>query len=262
MPPRHASAQRSDDLPPASVPGAAHHDPSGTGPAAPPPRRGGGLAAWLRETFLIVGSALVLSLLIKTFLVQAFFIPSSSMEPTLLIGDRVLVNKLAPGPFEMNRGDIVVFKDPGGWLPPSQDPPQPAWREALTTGLTFIGLVPQDSGEHLIKRVVGLPGDVVECCDEAGRLTVNGVPLDEEYLAPGSRPSEIEFTAVVPTSGVWVMGDNRQNSQDSRYKQGDPGGGSIPVENVVGVSFVTVWPIDRWSVIRSAGSTFEQVPEP
>nr|WP_202628039.1 signal peptidase I [Cellulomonas sp. APG4] len=213
----------------------------------------------MRETAVIVVSALVLSLLIKTFLVQAFFIPSQSMEDTLLVGDRVLVTKLAPGPLDVHRGDVVVFKDPGGWLPPADETPQPAWRAALTEALTFVGLLPQDSGEHLIKRVIGLPGDTVECCDAQGRLLVNGVPLDEPYVADGAVPSEVEFTTTVPEGGLWVMGDNRQNSQDSRFKQGAPGGGSVPVDNVVGVAFVTLWPLDRVQLLRNPGATFAEV---
>ena len=225
-----------------------------------PAHRRGGLAAWLRETAIIVVSALVLSWLIKTFLVQAFFIPTASMEQTLMVGDRVLTSKLAPGPLELHRGDVVVFKDPGGWL--TAAPVQrPAWQEALTAAATFVGLLPQDAGEHLIKRVIGLPGDTVACCDADGRVTVNGVPLDEPYLAEGAVPSLTPFEVVVPEDGLWVMGDNRANSQDSRYKQGNPGGGSIPLDNVVGTAFVTVWPVDRWQVLRNPGATFRDVPD-
>lgn len=220
----------------------------------------GGLAAWLRETVIIVVSALVLSLLIKTFLVQAFYIPSSSMEDTLQVDDRVLVSKLTPGPFDLSRGDVVVFRDPGGWLQPQPETPRTAWQQAGTDLLTWVGLLPQDSGEHLIKRVIGLPGDTVECCDDSGRVLVNGEPVDEPYLAPGSQPSELEFAVTVPSGGLWVMGDNRQNSQDSRYKQGSAGGGSVPVDNVVGRAFVTVWPVDRWSVLRTPDETFADVP--
>lgn len=229
-------------------------------PGTPEPAPRGRLASWLRETVIIVVSALVLSMLIKTFLVQSFYIPSGSMEDTLEVGDRVLVSKLTPGPFEIHRGDVVVFKDPGGWLSPTAGVERTGWSGAVADALTFVGLMPQDSGEHLIKRVIGLAGDTVACCDAQGRLTVNGIPLDEPYLAPGAEPSEMEFSVVVPEGRLWVMGDNRQNSQDSRYKQGDPGGGAIPRANVVGVAFVTLWPLDRWTVLRNPGATFAEVP--
>ena len=268
-------AARPEALPPT---GAAQPDPGGPpiGPAQPdasaspgpvhpgatrPRRPRSRFAAWLKETVVIVVSALILSLLIKTFLVQAFFIPTGSMEDTLLVGDRVLVTKLAPGPLDLHRGDVVVFKDPGGWLAEQIVEPQSPWRSGLTAALTFVGLLPQDAGEHLIKRVVGLPGDSVECCTDQGLVSVNGVPLTEPYLGPGVVPSEMEFSVVVPEGWLWVMGDNRQNSRDSRYKQGDPGGGSIPEQNVVGVAFATVWPADRWSVLRNPGATFADVPE-
>ena len=225
-----------------------------------PPRRRSTLVGWLRETAIIVVSALVLSVVIKTFLVQAFYIPSGSMEDTLDIGDRVLVNKLAPGPLDVHRGDVVVFLDPGGWLQQRTPTPSEGWQGAAGDFLVFIGLMPQDSGEHLIKRVIGLPGDTVECCDAQGRLVVNGIALDEPYLAAGAVPSEIAFSVVVPPDSLWVMGDNRQNSQDSRYQQGNPGGGSVPIENVVGVAFLTVWPVDRWTALRNPGETFAGVP--
>lgn len=222
-------------------------------------RRRSTVRSWLRETAIIVVSALVLSVLIKTFLVQSFFIPTGSMESTLEVSDRVLVSKLAPGPLDMHRGDIVVFKDPGGWLLPADDGPG-GLRGAFDDAMTFVGLLPQDAGEHLIKRVIGLPGDTVACCDSEGRLTVNGVSIDEPYINAGSQPSEIEFSVEVPEGSLWVMGDNRQNSRDSRYHQGDPGGGAIPLENVVGVAFVTLWPLDRATVLRNPGDTFAEVP--
>ncbi len=232
----------------AGAPGSAHHGkPRST------------LASWLRETAIIVVSALLLSVLIKTFLVQSFFIPTGSMESTLEVDDRVLVSKLAPGPWDVHRGDIVVFKDPGGWLEPEEDGPG-GWQGAVSDALTFVGLFPQDAGEHLIKRIIGLPGDTVECCDDQGRVIVNGVPIDEPYLNAGSRPSEIDFSVVVPEDSLWVMGDNRQNSRDSRYHQGEPGGGAIPADNVVGVAFLTLWPLDRATVLRNPGNTFAQVP--
>ena len=219
-------------------------------------------SSWLRETVIILVGALVLSLIIKTFLVQAFFIPSASMEDTLQVGDRVLVSKLAPGPFDVRRGDIVVFKDPGGWLPATLAAERSPLQEVVNNGLTFIGLLPQDSGEHLIKRVIGLPGDQVACCDAAGRVTVNGVGITEPQLKPGSVPSEVPFDIIVPPDSFWVMGDNRQNSRDSRGHLGDPGGGSIPQANVVGVSFARVWPANRMSLLRNPSTNFAGVPDP
>ncbi len=250
---------RSGDRGSGADPVVAHHA-AAQGVARPRRERPRGtLRSWLRETAIIVVSALLLSVLIKTFLVQSFFIPTGSMESTLEVNDRVLVSKLAPGPLDVHRGDIVVFKDPGGWLGPVQEGPG-GWRGAVSDALTFVGLLPQDAGEHLIKRVIGLPGDTIECCDAQGRLVVNGVPVDEPYINPGSQPSEMEFSVVVPPDSLWVMGDNRQNSRDSRYHQGDPGGGSVPLDNVVGVAFITLWPLDRATVLRNPGDTFADVP--
>jgi len=228
--------------------------------AAEPPHRGLGI---LKETAIIVISALVLSWLIKSFLVQAFFIPSESMQDTLDVGDRVMVSRLVPGTFDVHRGDIVVFKDPGGWLPPYEAPERTPFGEAVASALTFVGLLPQDTGEHLIKRVVGLPGDHVQCCDAEGRVSINGVPIDEEsYIAPGSEPSQDPFDTTVPEGMLFVMGDNRQNSQDSRYNTGKPGGGFVPVDNVVGTAFATVWPFQDAQWHRNPGSVFQEVPEP
>jgi signal peptidase I len=218
-----------------------------------------GWLSLLREIVIIGVSAIVLSLLIKTYLAQAFFIPSESMEQTLMVGDRVMVTKLTPEPFDVHRGDIVVFKDPGGWLS-EQYIDQNANSGWLNSTLTYIGLRPADAGEHLIKRVIGVAGDTIECCTDDGRLIVNGVPIDEPYLASGAVPSELTFTTTVPEGSVWVMGDNRQHSEDSRYHQGNPGGGSVPVSDIVGVAFVTVWPPDRMTLLRNPGATFGDVP--
>ncbi len=224
------------------------------------PHRSGWLTL-LRETAIIVVSAVVLSLIIKTFLAQAFYIPTGSMEQTLMVGDRVMVTKLAPGPFDVHRGDIVVFTDPGGWLSTPVPEDTSGFAGMLGQVLTYIGLRPHDAGEHLIKRVIGVAGDHVECCDEQGRILVNGVPIDEPYLAAGAMPSEIEFDVIVPDGSLWVMGDNRQDSEDSRYHQGNPGGGAIPVSDVVGVAFVTLWPFDRATLLRNPGATFADVPD-
>ncbi|MHA7135585.1 signal peptidase I [Oerskovia turbata] len=222
------------------------------------PRRG----SLLRETVIILLSALALSWLIKTFLVQAFFIPSASMEDTLVEGDRVMVSRLVPDVFDVHRGDVIVFKDPGNWLPPYVAPDRGPVGNAVTSAMTFVGLLPQDTGEHLIKRVIGLPGDRVVCCDAQGRVSVNGQPIDETYIKPGSVPSQDPFDAVVPEGMLFVMGDNRQHSADSRYNTGKPGGGFVPINNVVGTAFVKVWPLSDFTFMRNPGDVFAQVPEP
>jgi len=228
----------------------------------PPPRSGA--MGLLRETVLVVGIALVLSLIIKTFLVQAFYIPSGSMENTLLTGDKVIVSKLTPGPFDLKRGDVVVFKDPGGWLDPTTPKVRGKISGGIHDGLTFIGLLPNDADDHLIKRVIGLPGDHVVCCTPQGLLTVNGTPITEPYIYPGNAPSEKDFNITVPAGKIWVMGDHREISRDSRFN--DPGGtgkdGSVPINLVVGRAVVIVWPLSRASWLGVPNSTFAKVAAP
>jgi signal peptidase I len=223
-------------------------------------RRRGALGGFA-ETALIVVLAVVLSLLIKTFLVQAFSIPSGSMEDTLLIGDRVLVSKLTPGVFDLHRGDVIVFKDPGGWLTgqPAQSSGLP---HAVTAVLTFIGLMPQDAGEHLIKRVIGLPGDKVTCCDAQHRLTVNGVSITEPYVRAGNLPSDSPFSVTVMPNHLWVMGDNRSESLDSRFHRELPDNGQVPMSDVVGKAFAVVWPLSRFGGVVEPPGVFAAVPKP
>lgn len=245
---------------PGEDPSSATPPPTRLRPGAAAKARRGGL---LRETAIILVSALVLSFVIKTFLVQPFMIPSESMEDTLVAGDRVLVSKLTPGPFDLHRGDVVVFRDPGGWLDGVQVARADSMPEWLSTPLTVVGLRPQDAGEHLIKRVVGLPGDRVVCCDAEGRVSVNDVAIDETpYLAAGAMPSQTEFDVVVPEGHLWVMGDNRQHSGDSRYTGGRAGGPYVPVDKVVGVAFAKVWPLSRVALMRNPGDVFAEVPAP
>ncbi|MFB9378132.1 signal peptidase I [Kineococcus gynurae] len=238
-----------------------HRDQSPTpGPAEAPARGRGGVLAAVRETVLVVAVALVVSLVVKTFLLQAFYIPSQSMETTLDIGDRVVVSKLTPGPFELHRGDVVVFLDPGGWLPPAAEPDRGPVGSVVADVLTFVGLLPEDSGEHLIKRVIGLPGDRVECCDAQGRISVNGTPVEESaYVIEGAVPSQVPFSVTVPAGELWVMGDNRPESADSRYNQDKPHGGFVPLENVVGRAYVVVWPLSHLAWLGTP-STFDDVP--
>ncbi|MFD0277547.1 signal peptidase I [Kitasatospora sp. NPDC127111] len=201
----------------------------------------------LREFPLIVLVALVVALVMKTFLVQVFVIPSGSMEQTIQIGDRVLVDKFTPWfGAEPERGDVVVFKDPGGWLESDHQPSTdgPVLRGAKQV-LTFVGLLPSDSEQDLIKRVIGVGGDTVECCDEQGRLSVNGTPVDETYLSPGNPPSRQPFKVKVPQGRLWVMGDHRDVSADSRFHMGNEGQGTIPVSGVVGRAFMIAWPVNR-----------------
>ncbi len=211
-----------------------------------------------QELTLLLAIALVLAIGIKALFLQAFYIPSGSMNETLVFNDRILVQKVSYwGTAAPQRGDIVVFEDPGGWLDRAQAP-QP--RTVFAKTLEFFGLYP--TGGHLVKRVIGVGGDTVKCCDKQGRVSVNGTPLRErDYLAPGERPSLITFEQEVPDGFLWVMGDNRSNSADSRVHLGDPGGGFVPETNVVGKVFSVVWPLDHAKMIGRP-ETFEAVASP
>ncbi|MEU3495981.1 signal peptidase I [Kitasatospora cineracea] len=230
--------------------------------------------SFLRELPVIVLVALVIALVMKTFLIQVFVIPSGSMEQTLRIGDRVVVDKLTPWfGAEPERGEVVVFKDPGGWLENDhkRSTDGPVLRNVKSV-FSAVGLLPSDDERDLIKRVIGVGGDTVECCDEHGRVSVNGTPLDEPYIAAGNSPSRITFKVTVPQGRLWVMGDHRDLSADSRYHMGNPGSGTIPVENVVGRAFVVAWPLSHFGQLdvpdslsslpgRTAGSAaVEPVP--
>ena len=226
------------------------------------------------ELPVLIAVALVIALVIKTFLVQAFFIPSSSMEDTLLIGDKVLVNKLVYHLRPIEPGDIVVFSGAGSWTPavppgkPSSDPLVRVYDATLGRLFHSIaglyGTPVDEAGTVFIKRVIGVPGDRVACCNAQGLVTVNGVALHEQsYLFPGSKPGDApqgysgHFSITVPAGRLWVMGDNRPVSDDSRLRQADPGHGTIPESDVIGRAFVIVWPPSRWRIL-SIPSTFSQ----
>lgn len=207
--------------------------------------------SWWQETFLLLALALLTSVVVKAFFVQMFFVPSASMRPELIEDDRILVEKMSTWDGEVGRGDVVVFKDPGGWLGAT---PEPTGMQEL---LSLVGLYPD--GGHLVKRVIAVGGDHVVCCDKQGRLTVNDEPLEEEkYLRDDVEPSQRQFDVVVPDDAVWVMGDNRANSQDSRFHLEDAGGGSVPLDNVVGKVWAIVWPTDRFEVLETP-DTFDGV---
>jgi signal peptidase I len=211
-----------------------------------------------KELPILVGIALVLALLIKTFLVQAFSIPSDSMQNTLQEGDRVLVDKLTPWfGSEPERGEVVVFHDPDGWLngEPTLEP------NAVQRVLGWIGLMPSAEEKDLIKRVIGVAGDTVEC-KGTGPLKVNGKALNEPYVYPGNTPCTVDdtggqFKVKVPEGKIWVMGDHRQNSLDSRYHQNDSNKGMVPVSQAVGRAIVVAWPPTRWSTLP-VPDTFDQ----
>ena len=237
----------------------------GGGKRSDPPqreeRRGFRFARLLRELAIVVVVALVLSLGIKTFVAQSFWIPSGSMENTLVPGDRVVVSKLTPGPMALQRGDVVVFHDPGHWL----DIPhttRSGVSGAVVSGLQFLGLYPSGDND-LIKRVIGLPGDQVKCCNTRGQVTVNGVGLSEPYIYPGGGTDQQKFSVTVPSGRVWVMGDNRGDSADSRFHDDGSGRtGSVPESDIIGRAVMIVWPVGRMSWLSNYSSTFDKVPQP
>ncbi len=221
----------------------------------------------LRDVLVIVLIAVVVSFVIKTFLVRSFYIPSGSMEQTLLIKDRILVDELTPRFGGYERGDVVVFRDPGGWLPPTPaTPPQQPLAEAADWLLSLVGITASDSDEHLIKRIIGVGGDHVVCCNAIGQVTVNGTPIDETpylNLSPGqTAPAPVPFDVVVPKNSLWVMGDNRDHSRDSRYNMDQPNKGFVPLDNVVGRAFLITWPFDRFGTIDGHHTVFAGVPAP
>ncbi len=228
------------------------------------PSRGKSVWRFIRDILLILLAAIVISFLIKTFLIRSFYIPSESMQDTLQVNDRIIVNELEPKLVPIQHGDIVVFKDPGGWLPPGTSTTEPNGVVAFFDwALSIVGLTAPDSNDHLIKRVIGLPGDVVACCNAYGQMTVNGVPLDEtKYLklpAGVTKVSKDDFSVTVPKDSLWVMGDNRYNSADSRYNRDKPGNGFVPYDDVVGRAVLISWPIDRWTLLDDYPVVFSGV---
>jgi signal peptidase I len=200
----------------------------------------------------LVVVALAVSLIIKTFVVQFFYIPSGSMQNTLQINDRVAVNKIPFIAKSIKRGDVVVFRDPANWLPiPAEEQVGNSVIAKAKEALVFAGVLPNPAKQFLVKRVIGVAGDHIICCDKAGALTINGASTNEPYIFAGNKPSEIDFNVTVPEGKIWVMGDHRGASADSRYHQDDINNGMVPVSKVTGRVFGIIWPIGHAGFVPS-----------
>ena len=203
----------------------------------------------LRELPILVILALLVSLLIKSFLVQFFFIPSGSMENTLQIKDRVAVNRLPFIGNDIQRGDVIVFRDPAGWLPEATEASGNVVVNTIREGLVLVGVVPNPAKQYLVKRVIGVAGDNVVAKDQV--LTINGKPTSEPYIFAGNTPSDTDFNVTVPEGKVWVMGDHRGASGDSRVHQDDVNNGMVPVEKITGKVVAKIWPLNRIGLVTS-----------
>ena len=232
-----------------------------------PPKRRRGFLIFLRDVLIIIVIAALVSFLVKTFVVRSFYIPSGSMEKTLLVNDRILVDELTPRWTGYERGDVVVFQDPGGWLPPmTKEPAGPPLLEAIDWVLTLVGISTSDSEDHLVKRIIGVAGDHVVCCNSLGQITINGSPIDElTYLnlpEGDTTASDQPFDVTVPADSLWLLGDNRDRSQDARAHQDLPGGGFVPLDHVVGKAFLLTWPLGRIGTVDGHHDIFNGVPDP
>ena len=196
----------------------------------------------LKELPILVVVALVVSLFIKTFVVQFFYIPSGSMENTLQIKDRVAVNKVPFISKNISRGDVVVFRDPDNWLPEIVDYDTNKYVSKAKSALVAVGVLPNPTKQYLVKRVIGVEGDHIVCCTKAGNLTINDVEVTEPYIYAGNKPSEMKFDVTVPKGKLWVMGDHRGASADSRYHQEDINKGFVPISRVTGRVVAVIWP--------------------
>jgi signal peptidase I len=204
----------------------------------------------LREFPILVIVALAVSLVIKSFLVQFFYIPSGSMENTLQINDRVAVNKIPFISKSIDRGDVVVFRDPSNWLPEPYADNQNKVIAKIKEGLVLVGVLPNPAKQYLVKRVIGVAGDRIVCCSDK-KITINGTPVDEPYIFKGNDPSEVTFDITVDPGKIWVMGDHRGASADSRFHQDDINKGQVPLSRVTGRVFGVIWPFNSAKFVPS-----------
>ena len=236
-------------------------DPADGGHARAAAHRSGRqrMPLWL-DTLITMVVALLIAVLVKTFLVQPFYIPSASMNPTLLEDDKIIVSKLSPGVFDLERGDVIVFEDPADWIPgDATDDPTPRVRVMML--LSMVGLAPDPSQDHLVKRLIGLPGDRVVCESEGAGLRVNGTRLEEPYINAETPACQVAFDVTVPDGKVWVMGDNRFASADSAWHHTHGEGGFVDRSDITGRAEVIFWPASSWHVLNDGGDTFADVPD-
>jgi len=205
--------------------------------------------SFLKEFPFLIVVALVVSLFIKTFIVQFFFIPSGSMENTLQIDDRVAVNRIPFISNNIKRGDVVVFRDPDNWLPAADTESAPFVIAKVKVALVAVGILPNPAKQYLVKRVVGVAGDRVICCTTTGKITVNGQEMVEPYIYADNVPSDMNFDVTVPNGKLWVMGDHRGASADSRYHQEDINKGFVPLNRITGRVLAVIWPIKNISLV-------------
>ena len=214
----------------------------------------------VREVVIVVVVALVVSAIVRAFFFQAFYVPSQSMENTLLVNDRILVSKIDLKLSSLQRGEVIVFRDPGGWLPPP-NPSSASAAGVVQRGLQFVGLLPSTSEDHLVKRIIGLPGDHIKCCSTHNEIVINGKAIDETgYIMPGGGTAQIQFNIIVPKGDVFVMGDNRGDSADSRYHLSVNNGG-VPITDITGRAIYRIWPSSRWGSLPIP-LVLKTVPDP
>ncbi|MCI7551394.1 MAG: signal peptidase I [Actinomycetaceae bacterium] len=260
-------AQAPAEMPPSFPPEGNQHGISSANTGATSPEASDKSLMWrvagaIGEFIVIIAIGLLSAVVVKTFFLQAFTIPSASMQDSLIPGDEIMVNKLADTTDELERGDVVVFEDPGQWLAGVQEPQVSPVREHLNAVGRAVGLLPRTDAGFLVKRMIGKSGDHVVCCDPDGKITINGEPITETYLGEGIEPSREAFDVTVPDGYMWVMGDNRSNSKDSRFHQQATGFGFVPEDLIQGRAWLLMYPLNRFGTLRDYSDVFAHVPAP